>query len=442
MFAYWAAAILFLSLALGGATHGEAITSLVARLLCVGLLTYCLWMLPRDRPSAATLLGLGLFVLIALLALAQLVPLPAETWTKLPGRGFLVETFKTAGLPLPPLPLSLTPDATLDLLPGLAAPAAMFLAAARCNSAGRRILVLALLGGAIASLLLAALQLTGGQDSPLRIYEVTNDDAGVGFFANRNHQAALLVCAIPLTVYCAAWIIRRGGMTALAATALALGGVLLLIVGLGITLSRAGVILGGVALVGSLLMIMRTHAYPGRKLLAWSLLGTAVVGAALVFLFAFGGLSGRFNKDPGQDMRVAALPTIIQTAQAFSPVGAGFGAFVPAYQMREPASLISPQFLNHAHDDYLELWVDGGWAGLALVGLVALWWLWRSAAAWSTSREEAELQRAASVVIFTLLAHSALDYPLRTIAVAAAFGLACGLMTPKSLTGYKDRVRP
>ncbi|MDB5438504.1 MAG: hypothetical protein JWM33_931, partial [Caulobacteraceae bacterium] len=61
LFAYLAAAILFLTLALGGATHGEALTSLAARLLCLGLLTYCLWMAPRDRLSVATLLGLGLF---------------------------------------------------------------------------------------------------------------------------------------------------------------------------------------------------------------------------------------------------------------------------------------------------------------------------------------------------------------------------------------------
>lgn len=440
-FAYVAAAILFLTLVLGGATHGEALTSLAARLLCLGLLAYCLWMLPRDRPSVPTLVGLGLFALVALLAVVQLVPLPPDTWSRLPGRAYLVETFRTAGLPLPALPLSLTPDATLNLLPGLIAPAAMFLAAARCNSAGRRGLALAVLIGATASLFLAALQLTGGQESPLRIYSITNDDAGVGFFANRNHQAALLVCAIPLTVSLAAWLIRRGGTTALVVTGVALGGVLLLIVGLGITLSRAGVILAGVALIGSLLMVMRTRTYPGRNLLALSLLGTIILGAGLIFLFAFGGLSGRFSKDPAEDLRIAAVPTIIHTAQSFSPVGAGFGAFVPAYQIHEPPQLISEQFLNHAHDDYLELWVDGGWAALALAGLVGLWWLWRSGAAWLTSREEAEMSRAASLMILVLLAHSAVDYPLRTISMAAVFGLACGLLTPKSLTENRDGVR-
>ena len=39
-------------------------------------------------------------------------------------------------------------------------------------------------------------QVAGGPESPLRYFEITNPTEAVGFFANRNHFAALLYCLI------------------------------------------------------------------------------------------------------------------------------------------------------------------------------------------------------------------------------------------------------
>ena len=49
-----------------------------------------------------------------------------------------------------------------------------------------------ILGLGAVSLLLGFLQMTQGPASDLRFYEVTNPSEAVGFFANRNHFAALL----------------------------------------------------------------------------------------------------------------------------------------------------------------------------------------------------------------------------------------------------------
>ena len=43
------------------------------------------------------------------------------------------------------------------------------------------------------------------QQSPLRFFEVTNPTEAVGFFANRNHFAALLYCLI---LFAAAWTVQ------------------------------------------------------------------------------------------------------------------------------------------------------------------------------------------------------------------------------------------
>ena len=59
--------------------------------------------------------------------------------------------------------------------------------------------------------ILGHFQVAQGQASPLRFYQFTNPTEAVGFFANRNHFAALIYSVVLLT---AAWAIhawRRGG---------------------------------------------------------------------------------------------------------------------------------------------------------------------------------------------------------------------------------------
>ena len=50
------------------------------------------------------------------------------------------------------------------------------------------------------------LQIAQGQQSDLRFFEITNPEDAVGFFANRNHFAALLYCLIPFVV---AWTLDK-----------------------------------------------------------------------------------------------------------------------------------------------------------------------------------------------------------------------------------------
>ena len=65
----------------------------------------------------------------------------------------------------------------------------------------------------------------------------------------------------------------------------------------------------------------------------------------------------------------------------YAPFGGGFGSFEAAYKIVEPVNLLSLQYLNHAHNDYLELAIEAGLPGLALAGLwiVLIGWLsWRA----------------------------------------------------------------
>jgi hypothetical protein len=68
-----------------------------------------------------------------------------------------------------------------------------------------------------------------------------------------------------------------------------------------------------------------------------------------------------------------------------------------------------------------------GVPGLLLVLSFVLWWMRRTFILWS--RDEADpFARAATIAIGAILAHSIVDYPLRTAAMSAVFAMCCGLI--------------
>src|SRR3546814_8158382 len=67
-----------------------------------------------------------------------------------------------------------------------------------------------------------------------------------------------------------------------------------------------------------------------------------------------------FEIDPGQDLRTPGLPTVLSMIAAYFPAGAGFGGFDPIFRLHEPLQLLKPPYFNHAHNDFLEIVLDGG----------------------------------------------------------------------------------
>lgn len=115
----------------------------------------------------------------------------------------------------------------------------------------------------------------------------------------------------------------------------------------------------------------------------------------------------------------------------YAPFGGGFGSFEAAYKIAEPVNLLSLQYLNHAHNDYLELLIDGGFPALALLagwGLI----VWRAAQRGWRHDQSAPTDRIGILVSVMMLAifaaASLVDYPLRTPAMAAMATLATVLI--------------
>jgi hypothetical protein len=91
---------------------------------------------------------------------------------------------------------------------------------------------------------------------------------------------------------------------------------------------------------------------------------------------------------------------------------------------------------DHAHDDLLEVWLETGVVGLILIGMFLLWLVRRTYQVWRLPRSDdlrpidRSLARAAAVILVLLLAHSLVDYPLRTSAMVAIAAFATSLLIP------------
>lgn len=422
-----ALALLVSALLLGGATReGELVTAFV-RLLSLPVLLVAAARLAANPPPGARWPLMILAAVVAVPAI-QLIPLPPGLWSILPGRGPIAETYLAAGIALPWAPLSLTPDATWNSLLALLPPAAMFMAVLALDVPTRRAFVPWVLAVVAASIVLGILQVADGPDSGLRPYETTNASAAVGFFANRNHQASLLIAALPLAAFWTlSWLKRTEGhrmLVVLLGAGLALG----IIAGVGVSTSRAGVLLLVPAGIGCLLLVLRSLGIRVSRRAVIIAAAVAVLGVLPALGFGLVQILGELPQSMATDARVTAAPAIAVAGATYLPFGSGLGSFDPVYRMLETPEAMTNAFLNHAHNDYLEVWLETGLFGPVLIVLFFAWLGVRGARLWRAPGVGGSLALAASLSVLLVALHSVVDYPLRTAAMATLFAFACGCL--------------
>lgn len=195
---YLAPAYLFLCLLLGGASAAGFLANGALQLLGLAcILTVLLSGSTPALPKHARML-LALVGATAALLTIELIPLPSFLWQLLPGRADIAEGYGLLGVSAPWLPLSLSPSGTSAALTSLIPIAAVILLTYASSGYGRLYSVYLIIAMAIVSVVLGLLQKMQGPDSLYYIYDVTNRGGVVGFFANRNHLATLLLATIPL----------------------------------------------------------------------------------------------------------------------------------------------------------------------------------------------------------------------------------------------------
>lgn len=420
--------LLVAAMVFGGASRHHELRLALVELTALPLLAMALMALPQSDKAPTHRFALLIVAAAAALPLVQLVPLPPGLWTALPGRDQEVVALQLAGISPGWLPLSLTPDRTWRAFLALTPPVAMFLGVLMMRPESRPRIGLALLAGVVAGIILGAAQLASGSD---RLYPWASTDAGnvTGLFANRNHLATLCLAGIPFAMVFGSGALRRGGSSARMSFWLSTVFVASVIVAIGVIRSRTGVVLLGPALVLGLVAAWVAAGRGRPQPLLLGMAAVACIAIAAVMAFAAAPLIARFDVNAAPEGRFENWPIVAQAAEAHLPLGSGLGSFDAVYRSVEPLERLDATYFNQAHNDYLETWLEAGWPGAALVIAFLIWFGRRSWAAWSAGASTSrDLQRASSIAILMILLHSAVDYPLRTAAIATIFAFCCGLL--------------
>lgn len=434
-------AYLFACIVMGGSAQG-ILSNLALQLTGVAILAWAfLTRTPIKDSRPARWLGWIAAAAVALVLL-QLIPLPPGMWSKLPGREGVVEGFALLGQPLPWLPLSLSAADTIATAMAMLPPLAMLAIVIRLGAYRDSWLLIALLGATMISVGLGVLQIQSGGNGPY-LYRQANLGTASGLFANANHMATLLLVAIPFLVALGArrWRQRPRTNDRLLTATLAGGASVVLLIGIVTNHSFALLVIGAPVIgAAALQLIPPGRVRLGRLAVMLSLLLAA--GTAVLALTVSAGMSA--SNRTSIDMRADIWAHTSQAIRESGLAGTGVGTFTAVYRGLEDPATIERTYINHAHNDYLELALEGGIPAVLLIVAFLAWWGMRTFAIWR-SPNAAELGRAACIASAAILLHSLVDYPLRTAAIATIFAMALGLMADPARRRHQvrlDELRP
>jgi O-antigen ligase len=417
-------------LLLGSFSYASPTVTLAPVVIAAIISAIWLFQIPVGRPSGVLMALLALYGLGVVWAYVQTFPLSPGLVESFASRIFVKDALEAANQTGALLPLSLSPQAVNDMIAWTFIGLALFLVGGLQPSSMRSRTVAIILLCIIANLFFAAFQRAVGPGNGFDLYAAQGVTAHAGTFINRNNFAISVAVAIPMVLALTHHIEQRIPKSVLTVRIIGFAGVGVLLVGILISTSRSGMGLGLVALLMSAPLLMKS---PGQNTTVSSLLKVGIPLLVLaVGLFMFFGADSllRVSALDSQSFSRTAIweNTWTLTLQQF-PWGSGLGSFVPMYHMIEtPEDMIDGVFINHAHNDYLELMLEGGLPMTLLLVLFLAIFGWQVMRVFGSSGSHDVFAKAAAVSASILLLHSLVEFPLRNGALMALFGYCLGLL--------------
>jgi O-antigen ligase len=337
--------------------------------------------------------------------------------------------------------ISVNPRATQYAALAMIPCAAIFFLVRALDRRQLRRLVFVFAAVAACEALLGILQLGAAPRSLLYLGNPHGGGAATGTYVNRNHFAALMAMALPVLM--AMWAVeilphvtsggrvlrdhprnadvrlaRRVGLSLLVVTvALALL----------FTRSRAGIGAGLAALaLASFGLVWGAASIQVRALFV-------LVALMALGLAAYIGLTPvleRFAPDDlslGYAGRMSIAAGSVRAGLDFLPLGSGLGTFADVYRRYQLESFAG--FIDHAHNDYAEAFVELGVMGVAAMALLLAAYArrWRDLGRARLSRNFGYLQAGAGLGMAAMLAHAAFDFNFHIPANALYFSFLAGV---------------
>lgn len=424
--------VAFLSLVMltGGSGRDDTQALLVLRPFTIIFFGIALWqMLNGKRENGRSLVFSSALLIIA--AAVFLIPLPGSMWANLPMRDSLVDIDRMVfGEPRTRV-LAFNPSSAWESLNALLIPITAILLMLRLDERQRKQMLPIIIGFGLFSGLLGIMQSISSGQSSLYFYRITNNGSGVGLFANRNHQALLLCLLFPMLAGHVAIRLRSQPRSKRTLWFALLAGAPLIPLIL-VTGSRSGLVLAVVGLMLAFGIYWQSQKAmrqaKGEPIRRWPVVAASLMIAALFALTLQMSRAEAFERlfgDDGSENRLGFWNPIYEMATAIFPFGAGPGGFTNAYAIFEPNQLLDPSYLNHAHNDWLELFVThGALAILLIIGVIGF-------AVYSTYRNFGRVQSSdrllsfvgISIIVIAILG-SIGDYPLRTPIISILFAIS------------------
>lgn len=428
-------ALITAAMALGGGGTSSPHTEMLLQALFAGALALQFiapsWQAGLGRvPMAAVLLA----ALVLLLPIAQLIPLPPSVWQHLPGREVEAQSVAIAADPAHWMPLSMVPARTFTSLLAMICPVLLMIQVSRLEEGQRVWACVAVLGMAMASIMLGVLQLSRTGGLTWSLYTEYHAGYLVGFHANRNAETDVLqIGLLALGALTSARLARRShsGATWLALVA----GLLVFLLAVFLAGSRAGLLLLPVTLTFLLAMIwpvLRRRKRLSAPVLGGALLAIVAAGGLLATLQSVRKVLTRFVLT--EDARASLWADTIYAAKQVWPAGGGIGSIVPLLEAAESLEVVDPSAPVRAHNDWLEWVLETGLPGLIVLALIAAilgYATFRAARAAFAPDAPALMRTQVLFAVGTLMLlalHAVVDYPMRSMALASLAALAGGLL--------------
>lgn len=200
--------------------------------------------------------------------------------------------------------------------------------------------------------------------------------------------------------------------------------------------SRAGVMLGLVAFLASVLLArsgsrQSISPFPSGEWPLWArvlpvVLAVIVIAGAVVMSRA-SAIDRLFVSNIADDQRSQMIVPLWKMLLTFFPFGSGFGSFDPVYRAFEPFDLLTLTYMNHAHNDLLHVIIEGGVPATMLLLAYLVWWAVRARTLWLTPARLTPsrlMGRLGTAITSLMLLASLFDYPLRMPLLGVVFMIA------------------
>lgn len=430
-FAFSIALLILAPLLYSGKT---AFAEMLLSFIGLGILGSLLWVETHQRLYRPV----TLFTITGLcLTAAYLLPLSQTQWGLLPGRDFYLEgiDWLNQQAVTPKLTISIVPAETLIAILSLIAPLSIFLVACYLPNTKVKQLVMVFLGIAALEAALGLIQYAS--NNPTFFFGLTpNGQSAQGTYRNRDHFAALMEMALPISIGLMLFAVGKKHNHEDNTTTshfswltlnhtLIFGSLMLLILLAGIfSRSRAGVFLIIVTVLLSSLVFAK---HIGGKQSAGIMAIIATVGGGIAASIGLIPILNRFvAEDPLADERWTIFSHTLEGIKTFFPFGSGPGTFPDVYRAFQPIEQMN--FVNNAHNDYLELLFEMGAIGMFIIVSFLILYLYGWVKLWGKQWDQFHfIQNAAGIGIFAILLHSFSDFNLHTPANMIGFAFLCGL---------------